>query len=282
MKNMKLLSMAASFMLFALHLDAAGDFDIEAYIPLKGDVKSYTRTDYDITTKFGDYFRTPVVKMVHTLDDGKETSTSETTARDVLINKVVNVYDDDDRLMGQTGYNADNATIWKNETTYGPDGNKADTSEFGKDGTLKSKTIFTYTDGNLTDETCYNGDGKLVWKTICQYNGAGLLAAEKFYYADGSLEEEHDYAYDPDGKIDVITYRNEAGAALTSDNFRYGEEGELVEITAAAANGKTIRRTLLKYDTSGNLFRVSVYNVSKKFGQVMTELCAMFERTYQY
>lgn len=281
MKTTKILA-AAAVMTAAFHLSAAGSFDIESYVPLKGPVKSYTRTDYDITTKFGDYFRTPVVKMVHTLDGGQELATSETTARDVLVNRVVNVYDSNGRLSAQTGYNADNATIWKNETTYGADGNKADVSEFGKDGTLKSKTIFAYTDGHLTEETCYNGDGALVWKTIRDYNGAGLLAAEKFYYADGSMEEEHDYAYNPDGKIDVISYRNEFGIVLNSDNFRYGDEGELVEITATAANGKTTRRTLLKYDTSGNLSRVSVYTVSKKFGQVMTELCAMFERTYQY
>lgn len=280
--TIKHLCLATTALLLSLPLAAAEPFDIEGYVPLKGPVKSWTRTNYDITTKFGDYFRTPVTKTVHTLDGGRELATSETTARDVLINRVVNVYDDNGRLTGQTLYNADNATTWKSEINYGADGNKSDTSEFGKDGTLKGKTIYTYTDGHLTDETSYDGDGALVWKTVRTYNDAGLLLAEKFYYSDGSMEEEHDYAYNPDGKIDVISYRNEFGIVLTSDNFRYGDEGELSEITTCAANGKTTRRKLMKYDTTGNLSRVSIYTVSNKFGQVMTELTDMFERTYQY
>lgn len=281
-KVIRYLSLVLLALALSMPLIAAEQFDIEAYVPLKGPVKSWTRTNYDITTKFGDYFRTPVSKTVHTLDGDRELATSETTARDVLVNRVVNVYDDSGRLSGQSLYNADNSLTWKSESTYGADGNKADTSEFGKDGSLKGKTVYTYTDGHLTDETCYNGDGALVWKIIRTYNDSGFIAAEKFYYADGSMEEEHDYAYNPDGKIDVISYRNEFGIVLTSDNFRYGDDGELLEITTCAANGKTTRRTLLKYDTAGNLSRVSIYSVTNKFGQVMTELCDMFERTYQY
>lgn len=278
---MKKVFVASLMLLFLSLLYSAPSFDIEGYVPLKGTVKGYTRTDYEITTKFGDYFRTPVTKTIHTLENDKELSTSETTARDVLVNRVVNVYGDGGKLTGQTLYNADNAAIWKSETVYGSDGNKSETSEFGKDGALKGKTIYQYTDGNLTDETCYNGDGALVWKNVYTYS-QGRLATQCYYYADGSLEEEHDYTYTPDGKIDVISYRNEFGVVLTTDNFRYGDSGELLEITTAAANNKTTARTLLKYDTQGNLSRVSIYRVANKFGQQVTELCDMFERTYDY
>lgn len=279
---MKKVLFVASLMLLFLSVSyGARAFDIESYVPLKGPVKGWTRTDYEITTKFGDYFRTPITKTVHTIEKDRELSTSETTARDVLVNRVINVYDDNGHLTGQTLYNADNAAVWKSEIVYGEDGNKSETNEFAKDGTLKGKTIYSYTDGSLTDETCYNTDGALVWKNIYKYS-SGRLASECFYYADGSLEEEHDLTYTPDGKIDVISYRNEFGVVLTTDNFRYGDDGELLEITTCAANNKTTRRTLLKYDTQGNLSRVSGYRVLTKFGQTVTELCDMFERTYEY
>ena len=43
-------------------------FDVTEYLPLKGTVKNYTRTDYGITSKFGEYFRTPEMKIVRVFD----------------------------------------------------------------------------------------------------------------------------------------------------------------------------------------------------------------------
>ena len=66
-------------------------FDVMEYLPLKGTVKNYTRTDYGITSKFGEYFRTPEMKIVRALDRaGREIESSEMTGRGTLVNKIKN------------------------------------------------------------------------------------------------------------------------------------------------------------------------------------------------
>lgn len=258
-------------------------FDVETYLPLKGTVKSYTRTDYSVTSKFGDYFRTPETKMTHILDNaGLETESSEMTPRDVVQNKVQNSYDATGKLTAQAGYNADGALIWKSVITYAANGNKTDISEYGKDGALKGKTLYAYNGTKLADETYYNGDGTIAWKTTYAYNDAGQVSVESYYYADGSLDEERDYAYTPAGKIDSIAYLNGYGTVTSRETFRYGTDGVLNEITTSGADGKTTKRMLLKYDTAGNLAKISTYTVSRKFGTAVTELADISEISYQY
>ena len=95
-------------------------FDVMEYVPLKGAVKNYTRIDYGITAKFGEYFRTPEMKIVRIFDRaGREIESSEMTGRGTLVNKIKNTYDASGKLTAQDGYNADNALIWKSSVTYG-------------------------------------------------------------------------------------------------------------------------------------------------------------------
>ena len=151
-------------------------FDVASSLPLKGAVKSYTRTEYSVTSKFGDYFRTPETKFVHVMNGaGQETESSELTPRDVLVNKIQNTYDTNGKLISQVGYNSDNVLIWKSAATYAANGRKIDNSEYGKDGTLKSKTIYTYTGNQLSDETYYDGTGVIVWKITYAYADSGSL-----------------------------------------------------------------------------------------------------------
>ena len=63
---MKKLLTFAFAAIFGLSLFAA---DIFTYAPLKGAIKSYTKTEYSIASKFGNYFRTPSVKYLHTFND---------------------------------------------------------------------------------------------------------------------------------------------------------------------------------------------------------------------
>src|SRR5574344_1755940 len=96
--------------------------DLFSVVPLKGSVKSYTVTDYSISSKFGDYFRTPETKFTHVLNaSGFATESSELTARDVLANKITNTYNDVGKLVGQVAYSGENQLIWKNTITYNDD-----------------------------------------------------------------------------------------------------------------------------------------------------------------
>ncbi|MFA6856653.1 MAG: hypothetical protein WCR31_05530 [Treponema sp.] len=258
-------------------------FDVADYLPLKGIVKSCTRTEYSITSKFGDYFRTPETKTVRVFNGaGQETESSEMTPRDVLVNKIQNTYDAAGKLVSQVGYNSDNALIWKSVITYGTDGNKSNVSEYGKDGTLKSKTIYIYNGNKLSDETYYSSDGAVASKTTYKYNEGGQLSVESHYYADGSLDEEYDYTYTETGRIDTITYMNGYGNVTARDYFRWSADGVLNEITTCGEDNRTTKRKIIKYDAAGNITKISTYNVGKKFGTTVTELAGMTEIVCQY
>ena len=94
--------------------------------------------------------------------------------------------------------------------------------------------------------------------------------------------EEIDYAYTDGGKIDAITFIDGTGAVQKRSYFRYGSDGVLNEITTSDADNKTIAREIYKYDTAGNIARISSYAVAKKFGTTVTELVGMSELTYEY
>ena len=61
--------------------------DIFKYAPITGNVKAYTETDFTIATRFGTLYRTPSSKIMHIFDsNGKETTSSELTPKDAVIN----------------------------------------------------------------------------------------------------------------------------------------------------------------------------------------------------
>ena len=159
-----------SFQFFAVDIFSTGA------VSLTGKVQSFTRTDYSVTTKFGNYFRTPAAKTTHNFTDGKETEEIHLTPRDVVIRKVVFTYDDDGNLSEKACSNAENDLEWKTAMTY-KDGVQQDHSEYDSTGNLKARTIYTYTYGLMTDKTVYDGEGALLEKTIYVYTDSGKIAS---------------------------------------------------------------------------------------------------------
>ncbi len=255
-------------------------YDIAANTPVKGAVRTVARTDFSVTAKFGEYFRTPSAKFLYKYDSyGRRTEASELTVRDALINKVVNVYDAAGNLTEQTGFDEDNAKVWRSVITY-KDGMKSDISEFGKDNSLKSRTIYSYSGKNLSDETSYNGDGAIIWKTVYTYNDRGQLAEENEYTGDGALNERRVYVYTDAGLNDTISYFDGNGMLRAKDVFRYGTGNVLSEVTTYGADNRLDTRTIVKFDNAGNLAKITTYTVSKKFGTVMNEMTGMTEFVY--
>lgn len=262
---------------FSLSLFAT---DIFSYIPLNGNVKSYTRTDYTITSKFGNYYRTPNVKFVKTFNASKkEIESSELTPKDSLINKITSVYDFDGNLTEQSCFDEENELIWKNIITY-KNNQKVDSSEYDANGILKAKIIYTYENDKLVDETGYDGEGALIWKTIYKYNEDGLLETESQYISDGSLDTKIVYTYTDDKKIDSLTTYDSYNHDSIQKIFRYGTNGLLNEITTYSAQKEVIKRLSLKYDDAQNISRISDYAVSQKFGTTVNELVSQSEFSY--
>lgn len=264
---------------FSLSLFAA---DVFKYVPVTGNVKSYTKTDFTIATRFGTLYRTPSTKIQYTFDsNGKEISSSELTPKDAVINSITSTYDTAGQLVEQLCTSADGEIVWKNTFTY-KNSLRSDTSEFDRKGNLCARTIYTYENNLLVDESSYDGEGALIWKTINKYDDSGRLLSVCEYNPDGSLSEQTDYNYTEAGAIDSITEYDVFAGKQTSLVFRYGANGSLNEITTYNSEKQVIKRTLLKYDSNGNVNKVSEYDVAEKFGTTVNELVNMSEYTFEY
>lgn len=253
--------------------------DIFNYVPFSGNVKSYTQTDFTITSKFGDLFRTPNIKIIHNFDrSGNEVEIAELSAKDVLLNKTLSKYDAYNNLIEQNCYDSSNELLWQTIITY-KDGRKADSSEYGKNGQLRGKVIYGYTGNNLSEETGYDSEGALVWKTIYKYTDNKLTTVSQ-YSADGALDSEDLITYSADGKTESITSTDCFTKVSTQKIFRYAANGSLSEITTYDSAKQIINRLMIKYDNLGNLSRVSEYKISVKFGSTQNELISMSEYAF--
>ena len=256
--------------------------DIFTYVPLNSDIRSYTKTDFSIASKFGNYFRTPSLKTKHSFENGKEVSSSEMTPKDLIQNSISSIYDENGRLREQSYTNSDSEIVWKNLYSYNSDGLKSEISEYDTKNSLKSKTLFIYDRGNLVDETTYDGEGALLWKTIYKYTPAGAIETICEYSADGKLSNQETYAYTELGQIDSITIFDTFDNTEIQKVFRYGTENQLGEITTYDNSKQVSNRLLIKYDADGNVARISEYNVAEKFGTIVNELIGMSEYSYEF
>ena len=254
--------------------------DIFTFVPVKGKVTKCTQTDYLISSKFGNYYRTPNKKTTHIYDDfGNETSVTEATTKDELISKIVSTYNSDHQLTEQLTYNSDDEVICKDVITY-KNNLKSDLSEYNKNGDLKSKTIYQYTDGLLTDETDYNADGSLLWKTLYSYND-GIVSVISKYNSKGELDTSETYKYAEDGKLESIVTSDAFANETTQLVFRYAN-GQISELLSYNSANKLINRVLVKYDALGNVAKLSEYDVADKFGTTVNELVNMVEYVFEY
>lgn len=258
--------------------------DIFTYVPLNSNVKAYTKTEYSIASKFGNYFRTPSLKIKRSFENGNEIESAEMTPKDVLQNKISSVYDESGKIREQSYINSESEVVWKNSFVYNAEGLKSEVSEFNAKDELKSKTIFTYEKGNLVDETIYDAEGAIVWKTVYKYNALGKKDTVCEYSADGKLSSQETYAYDNSdaNEIDTITIYDKFEGTQTQKVFRYNAENQLSEITTYNNANQISNRVIIKYDTDGNVSRVSEYNVAEKFGTTVNELIGMAEYSYEF
>lgn len=274
----KLICLCASALLtfnfFAVDIFSTG------VVKLTGNVQSFTRTDFSVTTKFGNYFRTPATKTTHNFTDGKESEEIHLTPRDVVIRKVLFTYDDEGNLSEKVCSNAENDLEWKTAMTY-KDGVQQDHSEYDNAGNLKARTIYTYTDTLMTDKTIYDGEGALLEKTIYAYTDSGKIATLSNYGADGALREKQTYAYTVEGVLDAITYFDKDLNEIRIESMRYDDVGLLTEVTTYE-NDKVVKRTLVKYDEKANVSRISECNIADKFGTTVNELIAIADFSYTY
>lgn len=277
MKKVLLIALAATFI--------TGAFATESFaFKPAGRVTSYTQSEYNVSTKFGDYYRSPSSKFLHVLNanTGLETEVDEYTTKDVLLSKVIYQYDSSLNLTATLYYNGKEELIWKTAVTYNADGTKKDESEFDKNGKLIGRTIFKYSD-KKTDESYYDANGKLLEKTITKYDGSRISEVVA-YVGDGSLEERNVYHYNDLGKIINIEYYNEKNEYTGKKAWRYDEKGAVIEEQYFNKSNIVTQRDVYTYknDVNGNPSRISSYVVAEKFGETTNELRFVTDYSYKY
>ena len=112
-------------------------FDDNFELKTVGSVAEYTKIDYTITEKFGDYYRSPKAKYVHVFDaSGKQIESDELTSKDSLVDKILYNYDSEGRVTSTVCTDGDGKIQWKSIFTYDGDGNKIDSGD--DDGRIPS------------------------------------------------------------------------------------------------------------------------------------------------
>jgi len=265
--------------LIAVTAYSAFAFDSSAFTPA-GKVTSYTKTDYSVTAKFGEFYRSPKSKYVHVFDaTGLETETSEYNAKDVIIDKISYQYDASRNLVSSVFTDATNAVVWKTMMVYEA-GKLKEESEFDKDNKLSGKTIYKYS-GSTTDESYYDANGKLLSKTITKSNDANKLAEEAQYFEDGSLDVKKVYTYNDKGLLSQIETFDSTETSTGKSVYKYDDKGFISEVQVYYEDTLT-ERNIYKNDANGNPTKITTYMVSEKFGSTVNELQAITEYIYKY
>lgn len=254
-------------------------FDSEATLKSGAASGGYTKIEYQITEKFGDYYRSPRAKFVHVFDaSGKETEASELSSKDTLTDKILYKYDGNN-LVERTCTDADGKVIWKIVTAYDANGNKTEESEFNAVDTLINKTIWKI-NGKQTDESYYNAEGALLSKIITKTDDQNRVSEVLQYAAAGYLEQKAVYTYNDAGRLSEISYSNGTGAQTKKVVYRFDASYQITEEQTYNADNKLTVRVIYKYDAAGNIIKTTTYNVADKFGTTVNELAGICEYTY--
>lgn len=271
-------------MIFIFILSMTAIFAETPFFSINGKIKSYTKTNYVISQKFGDYFRTPDVNFTYNFDDkGKQTEVVEVSANGTLLGKVVSTYDDKDKLISTVSFDGANITEWRVAYTYNENGEVVDVSEFNKNEVLKTRTITKYSeDKTKVDESSYDDKGQLRWKNIYKYDAAtGRKLELNQYFASGVLDEKQTYIYNDDGILVEIDTSDVKGEITKKTLYRFDETGKNTETTIYNFVTGEEEREFYRYDEDGNLSRVTTYAVASKFDTIVNELIGMSEYKYE-
>lgn len=276
---MKKITLALSIAAMATTLYA---FDQDSTLNTVGTVGEYTKTEYSITQKFGDYYRSPKAKYVHAFaSNGKEAEASELTNRDSLVDKTIISYNPSGKIASKICTDADGKVQWKITYGYDSTGNKIDESEYNAGDVLMNRTIIKYSP-KQAEESLYNTDGALLGKIITKYDDSGRIAEIAQYNEDGSLEVKQMHTYNDAGKLSEVAHLDAIGNQIKRIVYRFDASYTVTEKQTYNAANKLAIRDIFKYDTSGNVSKITTYAVADKFGTTVNELVGISEYSFKY
>ncbi len=248
------------------------------FLDPRGNVKNYTKTEYSVSSKFGEYFRTVAAKHEHTFADGLRKETASYTSKDQLTDRITYEYNGD-RTIASASFFDGSGKLTKKITYEYADGKLKSETEFNGDNDLTAKNIYKYETGKKT-ESLYNSDGKLISRSIFTVSGDDKVLEASYYFGDGTLSHGEKFLYTDKGELSAIenldSDRKKAGKTV----FRHDEKGFVNEIQIYATDTDLIERDIIKTNDDGDPVRVSVYSIAEKFGATANELVSITDYTY--
>lgn len=258
-------------------------FDDSPFYTPNGGAKSWTETEFSITTKFGDYYRTPVKKYKHSFNNlGQEIESAEYSALDQLVDRILYTYTDDGQISSQSCFDSEGNLFWKINSVFDKNGVKTEENEYDAKGTLLGKTVYEYESPSSTGEAYYNGKGNLIWKNMFKYNENNQLSENSSYFSNGQLDVKKIYKYNDEGLLDEIVSYNSAGNMIVREVYIYNSDQTIGEYAVYGANGKRRARIFYKYDANKNIIKSTSYNIAQKFGTTVNEMIGQSDFSYEY
>ena len=261
-------------------LSPAVAFDTASYVP-KGKVNSYTKINYTIVSRFGEYYRSPALRFVHIFKNGREEEASSYDPQNKLVDRMTFEYDEAGRRTKTEYRDSHDIPMHRTVTEYDGEGRILSETEFDSMGTLSGKTIYTYGGGKET-QSFYDREGALLSRIISRRDEAGRISEINEYFGDGSFEQKEVYSYLEDGKISSIIISIDDEGTSSSIIYRYTDNGILQEIQTFNAAGEVTHREFYEHDEQGNMTAIKEYEVTKKFGDIANELKSMTTYAYDY
>ncbi len=252
----------------------------------KGSLTSYTKTDYNIVSQFGNTYRYPSVKYEHIFDENnREVESACYNAKNVLVDRITYQYNSKGRVQESRFYNSSNVLVWKNTFEYDESGRVLAESEFNANNELIGKTIYEYTAKDKTSRTTesyYNGQGALLYRNISLTNENNQGITVNRYFGDGSLDQTEQRVYSENGYLQQSQIQKNDGKPSTKTVYLYDAHNFLIEIQTYNQQGILYKRELYKNDSNGNPTTISTYTVAAKFGSITAELQSQSTFVYEY
>ncbi|MBO4404192.1 MAG: hypothetical protein J5780_02545 [Treponema sp.] len=278
---MKKILFTALLALFTVSAVLAQGAKTDSAFKPKGRVSSYTQTDYSVTLKFGDPYRTVTAKNVHIFGaDGLEQEINSYNSKNELLSKATFIYDVSRNLTEISIADASGALLTRTAFEYNTDGTVKSESEYNSAAKLCGKTIYKY-EGTKKTESYYDGNGALLSRIITVMEG-NLPVEVADYYGDGSLSNKEVFSYDTNGRLNQTTVYKEDGTVSSKKIYRYDANGVITELRTYDPQDVLIQRDVYKSDSNGNPVRISVYEISNKFGGTSNELLTITDFQYKY
>jgi len=166
---------------------------------------------------------------------------------DMLLEKTIFSYNEDNNLVNVNSYNSDDSLKWQRVYVYNEQGKITRREDICKDGACYEKEIYKYIDNliyvyfydingimkyYITNENDslkheqiqYSSDGKAISKRQNEFNGNGkMISSRRWHVPENNLQEETIYRYDNNGNLLEVQYDN------NKSTYRYDSKGYLLE-----------------------------------------------------